>query len=117
MRRGGGRGRGRGRDREGRGGRAEDGAPGDGVSQPSEDGDAPQYANEADEYWPRHAITWFKQVKDDIDDAIQRRRIKVGESFKGIFEGKFPKQYCGIVTPSEDPLAWFADPKTALEME
>ena len=55
-------------------------------------------------------------MKDDIGGAIICKRIKDGGKFKGIFKGKFPLKYYGIVTPSDDPLAWCGT-TTAVEQE
>ena len=71
----------------------------------NEDGVAPPDPNEKEEPWPQHAMKWFSEVKDDIGDAIIRKRIKDGGKIKGIFEGNFPLKYYGIVTPSDNPLA------------
>ena len=71
---------------------------------------------DGDERWPRHAMDFFAEVKNDITTAIKQTRVKEGDEFVVKFKGKMPLKYCGIIAPSEDPLLWFGT-KAAIPME
>ena len=50
-------------------------------------------------YWPEKTLQWFDEVKAEIDKSVNF--TGKGRQFK--MAGRFPKQYCGLVTPSTDP--------------
>lgn len=54
-------------------------------------------------YWPLFTMQWFASVKAEIDKAV--KFTDRGKTAK--FQGKMPREYCQLVSPSEDPEAFF----------
>ena len=49
-------------------------------------------------YWPLFTMQWFASVKAEIDKAVKF----TGRGKTAKFQGKMPREYCQLVSPSED---------------
>lgn len=58
----------------------------------------------ARERWPRHAIDWFTKIKSEIDKKVV---YSYSPKEGGRFKGRMPLKYCGLISPSTDPLQFF----------
>ena len=54
--------------------------------------------------WPLHTTKWFDTIKRDIEKQVH---YKYGDGNPPFFNGKFPRKYMGIISPSSDPVSWF----------
>jgi hypothetical protein len=53
--------------------------------------------------WPEHVMTFFKDIKQEINTALDMR----GQGRSATFHGEMPRKYCHLIMPSEDPEAYF----------
>ena len=77
-----------------------------------QDGDAPPTSDIKGDPWPDHDMKFFGKIKKEISKAVKMTRFKDGVKF----EGEMPLKYCGVISPSDDPVRWFGT-KTAVTME
>ena len=57
-------------------------------------------------------MKFFSKIKKEISKAVKMTRFKNAVEF----QGEVPLKYCGIISPSEDPVRWFGT-KSAVTME
>ena len=76
-----------------------------------QDGDAPPTSDIKGEPWPDHDMKFFGKIKKEISKAVKMTRFKDGVKF----EGEMPLKYCGVISPSDNPVRWFGT-KTAMTM-
>ena len=77
-----------------------------------QDGDAPPASDIKGEPWPDHDMKFSGKIKKEISKAVKMTHFKDGVKF----EGEMPLKYCGVISPSDDPVRWFGT-KTAVTME